>query len=174
MGELQIRQVGYDHPDVGHLITLVQGEYVKRYGGPDESPIDPLDFRPPDGLFAVGYLDGNPVASGGWRRHPGDHPATGWASPAAELKRMFVLDGYRGAGFARAMLGYLEQEAALAGVRWLVLETGDQQPEAIALYHSSGYQPVPPFGHYADSPSSVHLGKELMLPAAADDTEPAG
>jgi hypothetical protein len=51
--------------------------------------------------------------------------------------------------------------AATAGARRMVLETGAPQPEAVALYRSSGYAAIPPFGHYADSPHSIHLGKRL-------------
>jgi hypothetical protein len=43
----------------------------------------------------------------------------------------------------------------------LVLETGVEQPEAIALYRSSGYVDVPSFGYYIDHDESVHLGKTL-------------
>ena len=34
----------------------------------------------------------------------------------------------------------------------MILETGLAQPEAIALYESSGYIPIPGFGFYQDSP----------------------
>ena len=43
----------------------------------------------------------------------------------------------------------------------MVLETGEAQPEAIALYRSAGYTQIPPFGHYTDSEQSVHLAKPL-------------
>ena len=43
----------------------------------------------------------------------------------------------------------------------MILETGLPQPEALGLYRTSGYQDVAPFGHYADSPLSVPLGKQL-------------
>jgi hypothetical protein len=42
-----------------------------------------------------------------------------------------------------------------------VLETGIEQPEAIALYRSAGYVDVPSFGYYIDHDNSVHLGKDL-------------
>ncbi|MEO6701162.1 MAG: GNAT family N-acetyltransferase [Jatrophihabitantaceae bacterium] len=161
MTELEIREVGYDHPDAGRLTTEVQQMYVQRYGGPDESPIEPAEFRLPNGLFAIGYRESVPVAMGGWRLHQPDHPQTSWASPAAELKRMYVAAAARGAGFARQMLAFLERTASEHGARWLLLETGSKQPEAIALYRSAGYQPVPVFGHYADFQTSVHLGKQV-------------
>lgn len=161
MSGLQIREVGYDHPDAALLIAEVQAEYVLRYGGPDESPVQPGQFSAPDGLFAVGYRQQLPVAMGGWRLHEPDDPHTGWASPAAEVKRMYVVAAARGAGFARQMLAFLERSAADRGARWVLLETGSKQPEAIALYRSAGYQDVPPFGHYAETPLSVHLGKQI-------------
>ena len=158
---LEIREVGYDHPDAELLIAEVQAEYVRRYGGPDDSPVQPGQFSAPEGLFAVGYQNQQPVAMGGWRLHEPDDPRTGWASPVAEVKRMYVVAAARGAGFARQMLAFLERTAAEHGARWVLLETGSRQPEAIALYRSAGYQDVPPFGHYAEMPLSVHLGKQV-------------
>lgn len=161
MAQLEIREVGYRHPDAGQLIEQVQAEYVVRYGGPDEAHIDSSQFDSPDGVFAVGYCDGVPVAMGGWRRLPAEDPLTSWAVPVAELKRMYVTEPMRGAGFARAMLAYLERSAAEHGMRWLLLETGSKQPEALALYQSAGYRDVPPFGFYAGRELARHLGKQI-------------
>ena len=161
-----IYEVPYDHPDARRLIAEVQAEYVRRYGGPDDSPVDVLEFQPPLGRFALGYLDTEPVAMGGWRRHDEADPQTSWAVPAAEVKRMYVTEAARGRGYARAMLAYLEDTARSAGVRWLLLETGKVQPEALALYESCGYQRVPPFGYYADGKLAIHLGKNLLAEQA--------
>lgn len=130
------------------LIEEVQAEYVVRYGGRDETPLDPLMFEPPTGSFFVGYLGGTPVATGAWRRSPVE--ALGTAS-TAEIKRMYVAPAARGRALARLMLAHLEADAAAHGAEAIVLETGVAQPEAIALYESSGYTPIPPFGHYKDS-----------------------
>lgn len=46
-----------------------------------------------------------------------------------------------------------------------MLNTGRAQPEAIALYESSGYQPVAPFGHYAATPGALFYGKRVSLTA---------
>ena len=74
---------------------------------------------------------------------------------------MYVIPAGRGRGHARTVLAHLEQTAARAGAGRMVLETGAMQPEAVALYLSTGYEPVPAFGHYADSEHSIHLGKRL-------------
>jgi len=139
----------------------VQQEYVVRYGGRDRARVDPTEFAPPHGLFAVAYGGSEPVAIGGWRRHEPDAYGGLPGARPAEIKRMYVSDGARGRGVARAVLAYLEDTARAAGVDWLVLETGQRQPEALALYRSSGYVDVPHFGTYADAPMAVHLGKHL-------------
>ena len=80
---------------------------------------------------------------------------------------MYVVPRLRGAGLARRMLAHLEASAAEAGFEALVLETGTRQPEAIGLYESSGYVPVPGFGYYRDEPLSRCYGKPLP-PVVAD------
>jgi GNAT superfamily N-acetyltransferase len=145
----------YDHPDAVALIAEVQQEYVVRYGNPDHTPVDPAEFAPPRGLFLVAYVDGTPAACGGWRTRDTN----------AELKRMYVSPAFRRQGLARAVLAELERTASAAGYRRVILETGSKQPEALALYLSSGYEPVARFGHYADAPGAKHLGKVVECPS---------
>ncbi len=149
---MNVEVTAYDHPDAVALIAEVQQEYVVRYGEEDLTPVDPAQFAPPLGLFLVAYVDGVPAACGGWRAHGSD----------VELKRMYVTPAHRGRGLARAVLAELERRALDAGFRRVILETGRRQPEAIALYESSGYEPVPGFGYYAEAPEAVHLGKQLL------------
>ena len=161
----------YTDPDVALLVEAVQQEYVVRYGGPDDAVVDPAEFSPPGGLFLIGLLDGVPVAMGGWRAMryasasdtAGD--SAGPAGSVAEIKRMYVAASARRRGLARVMLAELEWRAAAAGVREFVLNTGTEQPEAVALYESSGYTPVPGFGHYADAPLALFYGKHLPPPS---------
>jgi len=155
---MNIHRVGYGHPDAMRLIDEVQAEYVVRYGGPDETPLDPLMFEPPAGSFFVGYAEGAPVATGAWRRSGVSALGT---SSTAEVKRMYVAPQARGRGMARLMLAHLEVDAGQHGVEAVVLETGLRQPEAMALYESSGYEPVAPFGYYKDEPLSRCYAKLL-------------
>ena len=149
---MRIEPVRLDDPAVLELIEQIQGEYVIRYGGPDEAPIDVAEFLPPEGLFLVATVDGKPAGCGGWR-------ALG--DGRAEIKRMFTGTAYRNRGVARAVLAELERTAAAAGIDQVVLETGTVQPEAIALYQSSGYVPVDGFGYYAGRPRSLAFGKRV-------------
>ncbi|AYY15536.1 GNAT family N-acetyltransferase [Actinobacteria bacterium YIM 96077] len=151
---MRIRALRYSDPVVRALEDELQQEYVARYGGDDDAPISPEEFEPPHGEFLVGFLGNEPVASGGFRRYD-----TG----IAEIKRMYVSHEHRGGGHARRLLAELEARAVSAGYRRLVLETGTKQPEAIALYTSSGYSDTEPFGYHAHSHSSRYFGKDLDL-----------
>src|SRR5690349_12463181 len=157
--ELTLRESRLDDPDAVTLIDQVQQFYVTLYGGPDTTPIDPLEMSRPDGAFFVGYLDDAPILMGGWRfaREPIDLPAT----RPAELKRMYVVPEYRGQGLARDLLRHIEDSARDAGADAMVLETGSPQAAAVALYRATGYTDITRFGHYKDEPDAVHLGKLL-------------
>ncbi|MDN4159877.1 GNAT family N-acetyltransferase [Nocardioides abyssi] len=157
-GDLRVVRVDYGHPDAVALIEQVQEEYVARYGGRDESPVDPAMFVPPTGSFFVGYVDGTPVATGAWRR---SGVAACGTTATAEVKRMYVVPAAQRRGHARRMLAHLEATAAAAGYEALVLETGLRQPEAMALYESAGYELVPGFGYYKDAPLSRCYAKPL-------------
>ncbi|WP_328471051.1 GNAT family N-acetyltransferase [Streptomyces sp. NBC_00448] len=157
---MEIRKTRFDHPDAIRLNDLVQLEYAERYGDGDLTHMAADHFDPPQGLYLLGYdADGKPVASGGWRAQ--DASPEGFEDGDAEIKRMFVVREARGRGYARAILAELEATAAAAGRSRMVLETGQKQPEAIALYESCGYLPVAKFGFYRYVALSVHLGKPL-------------
>lgn len=155
----RVVRVPITHSDAAVLVEAVQQEYVVRYGGRDHSPVEPTTFDPPRGSFYVGYLGDLPVASGAWRLRV-DVTAFG-LSRTAEIKRMYVVPAARHAGSARRMLAHLEQTARESGSQAMILETGIEQPEAIALYESSGYTPIHGFGYHAAAPESRCFGKRL-------------
>ncbi|EFE68958.1 acetyltransferase [Streptomyces viridosporus ATCC 14672] len=158
---MNIRRVPYDHPDAVKLDAEVQAEYHARYGdGGDATPMDPADFTPPNGVYLIAYDENDvPVASGGWRVQ--DANGEGNRDGDAELKRMYVIEQMRGRGLARRILAALEEDARAAGRVRVVLETGTKQPEAIALYTSSGYEPCEPFGYYRFHEESRCYAKAL-------------
>jgi GNAT superfamily N-acetyltransferase len=169
---LEIRPVAFDVPEASAMIAALQDYYATVYDGPDPSPVEPAEFAPPEGAFFVGYLDGTPVAMGGWR-HVGATPGIDAAQPA-EIKRMYVAETARGRGLARQMLAHLELTAAAAGADMMVLSTGPAQPEAIALYRSSGYVDVVQFGFFAAYEQAVHLGKRLDVGSTLSEPRAAG
>jgi GNAT superfamily N-acetyltransferase len=151
-GRARLRAVPYDDPVAQELVARVQQEYVQRYGGPDESPVTPGEFTPPTGVFLVAEVDGVPAGTAAWRT---------LGDGRAEMKRVYVEPGFRRRGLAQVLVEALEADAARAGIRSLELNSGPEQPEALALYTALGYTPVPGFGVYACHPDAVFLGKDL-------------
>ncbi|MFI9587861.1 GNAT family N-acetyltransferase [Streptomyces sp. NPDC052236] len=167
---MHVQQVRFDHPDAVKLNDRVQLEYAERYreDGETEGDVTPLDatmFVPPRGLYLLAYdaLD-QPVATGGWRSM-GEAGGEGYSDGDAEIKRMYVIPEARGLGLARRILAAIEEDARAAGRIRMVLETGTKQPEAIALYTSTGYEPCArKFGHYREYDNSRCYAKLLQRP----------
>jgi len=134
------------------LVMELLHDLAERYGAPDPDEPSPQDLAPPRGVFLVAWHDGNAVGCGGVRAHD---------DRVGELKRMYVRPAARRSGVARAVLTALEQRADELGYQRLILETGTEQPEAIALYVASGYQPIDPYGEHKDSPMSRCFAKDL-------------
>ena len=61
---------------------------------------------------------------------------------AAEIKRMWVHDGWRGAGLGARLLRHLEDLARDRGHALVRLDTNDTLLEAIAMYERAGYRSI--------------------------------
>jgi len=155
VSEIDIRPARFDSPEAQRLIRAALADLGARYGGSgDDTPVDAAEFAPPHGAFLIAYLGGEPVGCGGWRSH-------GDAGDTAEVKRMYTSPAARGRGVARAVLAAVERSAREHGRKRIVLECGDKQPEAIAMYTSAGYERIPNFGFYRDAPGCVSFGRTL-------------
>ena len=155
---ISVRSVEIGDPTAAALWAEQQSELFVRYGEPDADAHFALDM-PPDALVTslIAVTDeGEPVGTGLLRWSP-------FASGAGsvEVKRLYVRPEHRGKGYSRVIMGALEHAAARAGAVRIVLETGVEQPEAIALYEDIGYSRIPGYGEYMDDPRSICFGKDL-------------
>jgi putative acetyltransferase len=100
----------------------------------------------------VAYEDDLPVGCGAIKQNADD---------TMEVKRMYVLPEKRGHGIAASILSELEIWAKELNYARCVLETGQKQPEAIALYKKEGYQVIPNYGQYEGIANSVCFEKLL-------------
>ncbi|MFF5280605.1 MULTISPECIES: GNAT family N-acetyltransferase [Streptomyces] len=107
-------------------------------------------LTPPTGQFLVARFEGKPAGCGGVLMLDGER---------AELTRVFLRHGFRGAGGAGALLRRLEEEARGLGARRMVLNTRLDLVEARGLYTRHGYAEIPAYcsGPYMD----IWYGKEL-------------
>ena len=163
MTELAIRTSAYDGAEAAALVAALDADLDRRYGAGDPVHAEAGQFQAPTGRFLLASDGSVAVGCAGVRRLDEE---------TAELKRMFVAPEARGRGVARALLSACEQAAAEMGYRRLWLETGLAQPEAIALYTSSGYEPVRRFGQYADSPTARYFGRELTAASTPSSRAP--
>jgi GNAT superfamily N-acetyltransferase len=145
--KLRFVEVGQQDPLAEPLLAALAVEYASRYGATEEAvakwlrgyPAD--EFAPPGGGLLIGLLDEEPVTGGAFCRFDDD---------TAELKRIWTDSRHRRRGHAKSLLVALEAEIVARGYRRIYLTTGDRQPEAEALYVSTGYtrlaEPLPAEG----------------------------
>lgn len=147
VNQLRFVAVSQDDPLAEPLLAELAVEYATRYGATQDAvskwlrgyPAD--EFAPPGGGLLIGLLSDQPITGGAFRR---------FDDSTAELKRIWTDSRYRCQGHAKALLTELEAEIVARGYRSVYLTTGDRQPEAEALYLSSGYirltEPLPAEG----------------------------
>lgn len=140
--------------DVAPLVAALDAELSATYPEPGATHFR-LDEAEVDGtrgaVFVARLLD-EAVGCGAVRLLTGD---------AAELKRMYVAPRWRGRGVSRALLEAAEGFAVERGAKRALLETGERQIAARALYDRAGYRRAEPFGEYVGSPLSVCMEKQL-------------
>lgn len=159
--DIEIKPSRYGAPTARVLVAAALADLGKRYGGEgDETPVEAIEFDPPGGAFVIAWRGSEPVGCGGWRMLS-HRDADDVAADVAEIKRMYTDPAARGRGVATMVLRALEESARESGLRRVVMECGDRQPEAIALYEKCGYERIPNYGFYAHSPSCVSFGRDL-------------
>ncbi len=134
MAEVEIRAERADDEPGRTLLAAFEREIASRYPGWDATQkptARPDEIGPPAGRFLVAYVDGEPAGCGALK--PLDERA-------AEIKRIYVAPAARGHGVARLLLAALEDAAQDLGYDCVRLDTGARQPDAVALFRSSGYE----------------------------------
>ena len=134
----------------------LHGRYARHLepGPRREAAIRALAVDPEDVLATVLAVsdDTGPIAHAALRSLNGE-----W-----EVKRVVVLESQRGQGVASMLMGEIESIAARGGASRVILQTGDQQPEAVALYSKLGYTRIPVYEPYASAiPFSLCFEKRL-------------
>ncbi|MGB3078049.1 MAG: GNAT family N-acetyltransferase, partial [Saprospiraceae bacterium] len=100
----------------------------------------------------VAYEDGIPLGCGALKEISPD---------TVEIKRVYTTSQSRGKGIATKVMAELEKWAAELSFKKCILETGQNQPEAISLYHKLGYHRIPNYGQYSDVFTSLCFAKDI-------------
>ncbi|HEX2265476.1 MAG TPA: GNAT family N-acetyltransferase [Solirubrobacterales bacterium] len=96
----------------------------------------PADLVPPNGVFLLARVDGEPAGLGGIRYLD---------TEIAEVKSMYVAPAHRGTGLGRRILARLDEIALEHGCRAVRLDTSDYLTPAVGLYRAAGYREVPAY-----------------------------
>lgn len=142
-------------PEVMELIAASDTFYDGLYPA-ESNHLEAADaLRRPGVLFVGARVYGMLAATGAAKLMSDD-------ADYAEIKRVFVLERFRGLGLSKRLMQHLEQELEGRGVELIRLETGVRQPEAVGLYRKLGYVERGPFGDYQPDPLSVFMEKRLV------------
>lgn len=146
-----IRIENPDQPEIHALLSASDAYHAALYPAESNHLVDIASLQGAETTFLVARVDGAVRGIGAVMRQQG----------YAEIKRMFVDPRARGLKLGRRLLVALEDNARLAGMPSLRLETGIRQPEAIALYRAAGFREIGPFGNYRSDPNSLFMEKTL-------------
>lgn len=150
---IQLIRTDSAHPNFTELVHLLDAELSIR-DGDEHAFYDQFNKIDRIRHVVVAYLDGQAVGCGAIKEY---------APGVAEVKRMYVRPECRGRGVATRVLQELERWAIELSYAICILETGKQQPEAIALYRKNGYRVIPNYGQYAGVENSVCFEKEVGI-----------
>ncbi len=106
----------------------------------------------PDMTVFVARQDGEAVAMGSLRRHPGG---------IGEVKRMYTMPDQQGRGIGGRILAEIEALARREGLTSLVLETGNNFDAALRVYQRDGFRACGPVLDYPLSPYTAFFEKPL-------------
>jgi putative acetyltransferase len=151
---VEIRPEPFGTPLTQGMADAQQAEMTERHHGSEGSGAMPSPeyFKHPHGTFLAAFVGDEPAGIGGLGRYD---------ETTGEIRRMYVVPDHRGKGIGRAILVALEDHARSLGYERIRLETGNQAPEAISMYESHGYRPIPCWGPFAADPKSLCYEKEL-------------
>jgi GNAT superfamily N-acetyltransferase len=140
------------HPDFRTLVRYLDQDLAIRDGADHHFY---AQFNKIDSInnCIVAFEDDQPVGCGAIKA---------FGTDAMEVKRMYVTPEHRGKSIAQMILLELESWATELGMHKTVLETGQKQPEANALYLKCSYQRTPNYGQYIGVENSLCFEKKLL------------
>jgi GNAT superfamily N-acetyltransferase len=133
--EIQVRPVATDDPRMLQLAEALRDEVEERgaHNGVARPDRPLAEAVKADSDTLVAFAGQSAVGMGALRLIGTD---------MAEIKRMYVVPEYRGAGVAKAILEELERRARERGLSAVRLDTNARLVEANRMYREAGYREI--------------------------------
>lgn len=157
--ETTVRRERADHPQVVAMLAALDDYLLSLYPPEANHILSVAELLAPEVSFFAAWQGGRVVGTGAVRRMPGEEATAGAAY--GEVKRMFVDPALRGQRLGRRLIEALEAELQAQGLALALLETGEDQREAIRLYERCGYRRRAAFGGYPDNGLSVFMQRRI-------------
>jgi putative acetyltransferase len=137
------------HPDQVEAARALIREYAQSLGVDlcfqnieEELAQLPGEYAEPRGALFMAVIDGKPAGCVALRAFDAaDYPN------AAEMKRLYVRDRFRGSGLGRELAEAALGAAREAGYSCVLLDTLDDMEAARGLYEDLGFHEIPPYYH---------------------------
>jgi GNAT superfamily N-acetyltransferase len=146
-----LKRTNSDDADFLKLVVLLDQD-LKIRDGEDHAFYNQFNKTDKIKHVIVCYENDIAVGCGAFREKTND---------TVEIKRMYVHFEHRKKGIASIILKELETWAAEVQYKYTILETGKNQPEAIALYQKQKYTITPNYPPYEEMDNSVCMKKTL-------------
>ena len=139
------------HQDFQNLVKLLDADLLIRDGELHHfyAQFNKVDFIK---NVIIAYADAEAVGCGAIKMYD---------EQTMEIKRMFVKESHRNQGIAAKLLTQLEDWAKDLSFQKCILETGNNQPEAIRLYQKCNYKIIPNYGQYEGVETSFCFEKVI-------------
>ena len=139
------------HQEFQNLVKLLDADLLIRDGEIHHfyAQFNKVDFIK---NVIIAYADAEAVGCGAIKMYD---------EQTMEIKRMFVKESHRNQGIAAKLLTHLENWAKELGFQKCILETGNNQPEAIRLYQKCNYKIIPNYGQYEGVETSFCFEKVI-------------
>ena len=149
---LKLIRTNSENSDFINLVKKLDA-YLKITDGDDHDFYNQFNNIDVIKYVVVVYKNNKPVGCGAIKH---------FDSNRVEVKRMFVSSSQRGLGIAPEILNELELWAKELSYKKCILETGEQQVEAVKLYHKSNYKRMRiNYGQYKGVVNSLCFEKKI-------------
>ncbi|MCX6127388.1 MAG: GNAT family N-acetyltransferase [Proteobacteria bacterium] len=150
MLKIEITAADPNSPEIAALLNELSIDLEQKTGRDGRSSFATQDVNAPRSSFVVAYGGDEPIGCGAIRPVSDD---------ICEVKRMYARK--RGLGIGSKILSALEEIAEQFGYRFIWLETGIENQQAIDFYLKHGYQVRGNFGKYHGRPECICFEKVL-------------